>query len=41
MFRILELGYVCRWSKLFYLKACIKEDGVLTFLILGFINPIS
>ena len=26
---------VCRWSKIFFLRACIKEDDVLTFLLLG------
>ena len=25
----------CRWSKIFFLIACIKEDNFLTFLILG------
>ena len=26
---------MCRWSKIFFLITCIKEDDVLTFLILG------
>ena len=31
-----ELAYVCRWSKIL-LRACIKQDNVLTYLILRFI----
>ena len=35
MCQLFELAYVCRWSKIFFLRACIKADVVLTFLILG------
>ena len=28
------LTYVCRWSKIYFLRVCIKEDDVLKFLIL-------
>ena len=28
------LTYVCRWIKIYFLRACIKEDDVLKFLIL-------
>ena len=30
-----NLNYLCRWCKIFFSKACIKEGNVLTFLILG------
>ena len=29
------MNLFCRWSKIFFLIACIKEDDVPTFLILG------
>ena len=31
-----ELAYVCRWSKIL-LRACIKQDNVLTYFMLRFI----
>ena len=37
MWLLFELAYVCRWSKVFFLRACRKEDDILIFLKLGFI----
>ena len=37
MWLLFGLAYVCRWNKVFFLRACIKEDDILTFLKLGFI----
>ena len=31
------MNCLCRWIKLFFLIACLKEDDVLAFLILGLI----
>ena len=35
MWYLFELAYVCRWSKIFLLRVCIKGNDVLTMLILG------
>ena len=37
MWKLFEVAYVCSWSKIIFCRACIKEDDVLTFFILGFI----
>ena len=36
IWELFELAYVYRWSKIFFFRACIKENVVLTFLILDF-----
>ena len=35
--KLFEVAYVCRWSKIFFIEAYIKEDSFLKFLALGFI----
>ena len=33
----IDLACVSRWSKIFFFRVCIKENNILTFLILWFI----
>ena len=37
MLLLFKLAYVCRWSKIFFFRVCIKEGDVITLLILWFI----